>query len=157
MSENVEQELAKEYKAHHEKFCYFLLAAAASAIGFSITQLKVEPLQCIHIFLFFSIFLWATSFISGVQALEHTKNLILFSCENLAIQRNILGMCRNDKAQSARLIQSTETEFYEKMNKKENELKRDQRLQKWSLLLGGLAYIAWYVAQMWALNVKHGV
>lgn len=49
MPENLELEMGKLFKASQERYVYFLLAAAASAIGFAMTQSKFEPLGFIHI------------------------------------------------------------------------------------------------------------
>ena len=150
MSENLELQLGTEYKASQEKYCYFLLAAAASAIGFAITQLKIEPLQYHHIPLGISVALWAISFISGMQVIEYAGSLVFQNHNYLAFKRELRSFYKGSDA--AQQMASFKSIFNETVDKQSNRLELYGKLQKWSLLLGGLAYIVWHAVQMWALN-----
>lgn len=149
MPENLELELSKQFKASQEKYIYFLLAASASAIGFAMTQSKVEPLHLIHIPLGFSIGLWAVSFISGLRFLEYAGSVTFQNQNYLAFKRDLRSYKGADAAQLLALFESRLDETVEKQQKR---MKLYGGLQSWCLLLGALAYIVWHGARMWAVN-----
>ena len=149
MPDNLELEMSKQFKASQEKYIYFLLAAAASAIGFAMTQSKVEPLSYIHIPLGLSIGLWATSFMSGLRVVEYAASVTFQNQNYLAFKRELRSYQREDAAELTALFKSRLNETVESQQKK---MKLYGEIQNWALLLGGLAYIVWHGTRMWALN-----
>lgn len=149
MTENLELEMGKQFKASQEKYIYFLLAAAASAIGFAMTQSKVEPLGFIHIPLGFAIGLWAISFVSGLRVVEYAANVTFQNQNYLAFKRELSSYQGGNAAEIMSLFKSRLNETVKQQQKR---MKLYGELQNWSLLLGGLAYIVWHGARMWALN-----
>lgn len=150
MSENIELELVKQFKASQEKYIYFLLAAAASAIGFAMAQLKVEPLSYIHIPLGASIIFWAASFISGLQFLEYAAGVTFQGQNYLALKRELHSYRRADAGELLVLFKSR---LNETMEKQQSKMKLYSGLQSWCFLFGALAYIVWHGTRMWAINV----
>ena len=150
MPENIELELAKLFKTSQEKYIYFMLAAAASAIGFAMTQSKVEPLNFTHIPLGLSIALWAVSFVAGLRFLQYSGNVTFQNQNYLAFKRELRRYQGKDAAELISLFKSELNDNLDKQNKK---MKLYGFLQNQSLLLGALAYIIWHGARMWALNV----
>lgn len=73
-SSDLELALQKKFKTAQEKYIYFLLAVAASAIGYAITQAKVEPFNLNHAAFGLSVCLWSLSFMSGLKFIEFTTN-----------------------------------------------------------------------------------
>ena len=149
MSENLELELSKQFKASQEKYVYFLLAAAASAIGFAMTQSKVEPLHCIHIPLGLAVGLWAVSFISGLRFVEYATSVTFQNQNYLAFKRE-LGSYQDRNA--VELLTIFKSRLNETVDKQQRKMKFYGELQSWSLLFGALAYIVWHVARMWVVN-----
>lgn len=150
LPETIELELAKIFKASQEKYIYFMLAAAASAIGFAMTQSKVEPLNFTHIPLGLSIVLWAVSFVAGLRFLQYSGNVTFQNQNYLAFKRELKKYQARDAAELISLFKSQLNDTLYKQNKK---MKFYGSLQNQSLLFGALAYITWHGARMWALNV----
>lgn len=89
MSGDLEQELYRQFKGAQEKYTYFLLAASASAIGYAITQIKVEPFNPSHIAFALSIVLWSLSFISGLKFIEGSTNFTFKNVIYLSFKREL--------------------------------------------------------------------
>lgn len=149
-SENLELELQKQFKASQEKYIYFLLAAAASAIGFAMTQSKVEPLEWIHIPLGLSIVFWALSFISGLRFIEYSISFTFQNQNYLAFKREIKSY---SEIEAVKLLNEFKTQLSKTTEKQQNKMKFYSSTQSISLLLGALSYIVWHIVRMWAVNV----
>lgn len=149
-SENLELELQKQFKASQEKYIYFLLAAAASAIGFAMTQSKVEPLEWIHIPLGLSIVFWALSFISGLRFIEYSISFTFQNQNYLAFKREIKSY---SEIEAVMLLNEFKTQLSKTTEKQQNKMKFYSSTQSISLLLGALSYIVWHIVRMWAVNV----
>lgn len=148
-SENLELELQKQFKASQEKYIYFLLAAAASAIGFAMTQSKVEPLEWIHIPLGLSIVFWALSFISGLRFIEYSISFTFQNQNYLAFKREIKSY---SEIEAVKLLNEFKTQLSKTTEKQQNKMKFYSSTQSISLLLGALSYIVWHIIRMWAVN-----
>lgn len=149
MPENLELELAKQFKASQEKYIYFLLAAAASAIGFAMTQSKAEPLNYIHAPLGLAIFLWAISFVSGLKVVEYAVSVTFQNQNYLAFKREL----RSFQAENAsELVAQFKMRLDKTIGKQQAKMQLYGGLQSWCLLLGALSYIVWHGARMWTLN-----
>lgn len=148
-SENLELELQKQFKASQEKYIYFLLAAAASAIGFAMTQSKVEPLEWIHIPLGLSIVFWALSFISGLRFIEYSISFTFQNQNYLAFKREIKSY---SEIEAVKLLNEFKTQLSKTTEKQQNKMKFYSSTQSISLLLGALSYIVWHIVRMWVVN-----
>jgi len=148
-SENLELELQKQFKASQEKYIYFLLAAAASAIAFAMTQSKVEPLEWIHIPLGLSILLWALSFISGLRFIEYSTSFIFQNQNYLAFKRELKSYSR---VEAVKLLNEFKTRMSETNEKQLQKMKFYSSTQSISLLLGALSYIVWHIFRMWVVS-----
>lgn len=148
-SENLELELQKQFKASQEKYIYFLLAAAASAIGFAMTQSKVEPLEWIHIPLGLSIVLWALSFISGLRFIEYSTSFTFQNQNYLAFKRELKSY---SQVEAVKLLNEFEISMSETTEKQRQKMEFYGSTQSISLLLGALSYIVWHIFRMWVVN-----
>ncbi len=149
MSSNIELELAKESKTSQQKYIYFLLAVAASAIGFAVTQSKIEPLAINHIPLGVSVSLWAISFYSGLQCIEYQISSSHLNWMYLASKRDasqVLGEGAEELISKIKVM--TETGLEAKSEKMNMYGKR----QSISLLVGALFYICWHILKMYNLK-----
>ena len=146
MSQNLELELNIQFKGAQEKYIYFLLAAAGSAIGFSITQLKIEPLDIIHIPVFVAISLWATSFVSGLFFAEYAASVTFQNLNYLAFKRELKS---SPDEKNTELLSNFKSKLNKTVKNQQKKMKRYSRLQNGALLLGALSYIIGHIAQMW--------
>jgi len=149
MSSPEELELHKHLKTGQEKYIYFLLAAAASALGFAMTQTRVEALALTHIPLGFAVLAWVISFYSGLKVIglqnDHIVNNIYYLQTNDELRQfptsvETLKFAKEDKK---RLLNASD--------KRNKELIKYNFLQKWSLLTGSCFYIFWHVLKMYTL------
>ncbi len=149
MSDNLELEIFKQFKAAQEKYIYFLLVAAASAIGYAMTQSKVEPLEYWQIPLGLSVFFWAVSFMSGLQFVVYSSSFTFQNHNYLAFKREL----KKYPADEAKIlltkfkeIQSTTSE------KQQNKMQLYGSIQNYTLLLGAFFYIVWHILRMYKLT-----
>jgi len=145
LSSELELELSKQFKAAQEKYIYFLLAVAASAIGYAITQAKVEPLQYIHISYGLSILFWALSFYSGLQFSEYAISQTFQNWNYLTFKREL----KSYPPDKATVLFTEFKKLFDKTHNNQNSKKEFWgKLQSRSLLLGAIFYIAWHIARM---------
>ncbi len=147
--ENLELELHKQFSASREKYIYFLLAASATAIGYAMAQSKIEPLDWVHIPLGISIFLWGTSFISGIRFIEYSISSTFQNQNYLAFKREVKSSRVSNPSE---LIVDFKIKLQTTLKKIERKKKLYGKTQSLSLLYGGLAYICWHVTRMWVAN-----
>lgn len=145
MSSNLELELGKEFKASREKYIYFLLAMAASAIAFAITQSKVEPVTLRQIPLGLSIISWGLSFVSGLRFLEYTINITFQNQNYLAFKRELKSYPNDNVAE---LLSVFKAKLKETTEKQEAKMKFYGNLQNTSLLAGAVFYVVWHILRM---------
>lgn len=146
MSSDEELELFKQYKSAQDKYRYFLLAAAASAIGFAMTQTKTEILSLCHIPLGLAIVSWAVSFYSGMQFLEYAMGVTFQNHNYLSSKRELKAFVKDEHALS--LTKKMKEGFYATTQKQGARMKIYGNLQSWLLLLGAMLYIFWHALRM---------
>ena len=148
--ENLELELNKQFKASQERYVYFLLAVAASAIGFAITQSKVEPLCWIHIPLGMSVLFWALSFISGLRFIEYATSFTFQNQNYLAFKRELKSY---SQIEAANLLNEFKKRLSKTNEKQLQKMKFYGNTQSISLLFGALSYIVWHILRMWVITL----
>ena len=67
MDKQVQLSLNEQLHSGRSKFCYFLMIAAGSAIGFALTQTKAETFSAHYIIWSLTIIAWGLSFLCGVK------------------------------------------------------------------------------------------
>ncbi|KUM51865.1 hypothetical protein [Rheinheimera sp. EpRS3] len=139
MSTEIELELHKQFKAAQERYIYFLLAVSVSAIGYAITQIKVEPFNLNHIAFALSITLWSLSFISGLKFAQLTVDSTFKNMIYLFLKREL-----KNYPEHTELISKYKSDL---LNSSQNRMKKLAfygGLQSMLLLLGALSYICWH-------------
>ncbi|MEZ8346516.1 hypothetical protein BCT19_04795 [Vibrio splendidus] len=147
---NLEREdsLISAHRESREKTIYFVLAASGSAIGFAMTQTKIESFQPHHYIWLAAICFWATSFLCGIKALEYQKQLTLNNAMSLRSER--VSPSELKLVQGPLSPKDALSKVYGRTNKRFNLY---ERAQLYTLLLGALVYISWHVARMF-LNIS---
>jgi len=145
MSSPQEIELHKQYKAAQDKYVYFLLAVAASAIGFAMTQTKTEALNIFHIPLAIGVFGWVVSFYSGLQCIEFATSVTYQNFNYLQFTRKLSGFTQN--TETLKLAKEMELDFTNTTDLQAKKLNFFGKLQGASLLLGALFYIIFRLAR----------
>ena len=147
MSDNLELELLKQFKAAQERYIYFLLAVSASAIGYAITQLQVEAFNLNHIVFGASIFLWALSFMLGMKFIELTTESAFKNVVYLSLKREL-----KNHPKHAGLVSDFKNDLYEKNEAISNKLALYGGLQSKLLLVGAFSYIFWHALLMLSVS-----
>lgn len=145
MASNIELELGKQFKAAQEKYIYFLLAVAASAIGYAMTQSKVEPLAYRHIPLGLSVLFWAVSFFSGLRFIEYATSFTFQNQNYLAFKRELK---KYSQESAAELLSEFKKGFNDTSKKQQNKMELYGNLQSITLLIGAFFYIFWHILRM---------
>jgi hypothetical protein len=137
MPSNNRDESIERYYSYQEKNVYFLLAAAGSAIGFAITQTKVEQLSYCHILLGISVLSWGFSFYCGQNFIEFLTSYfgkeIDYSSSDF--EPNIDPLIKKTALKKTAVYHSRKLKLY-------------GSLQKNLLLLGAFFYILWHITKM---------
>lgn len=149
MAENLELELSKQFKASQERYVYFLLAAAASAIGFAMTQSKVEPLEWMHLPLGISVFLWSLSFFAGLRFVEYSSSVTFQNQNYLAFKRELKSL---PETRAAELFVEFKSRLDKTVEKQIGKMKLYGNMQSICLLVGALLYILWHILRMGAVD-----
>jgi hypothetical protein len=131
------KELIERFYISQERNAYFLLAAAASAIGFAITQAKVEPITYMHIPLGLSVLSWAVSFYCGQQFIQWSISAVGKNADYLS--NNFLPELPENVKKEA---------FHKSVAHHARKMRLHGKTQINFLLLGAICYIAYHILKM---------
>lgn len=142
---NREFELVKISNAAQDKITYFLMAAAASGIGFAISQTKTEALVLHHLIWLFAVLVWSVSFWAGIR-LTMNGNSVKF--KNVGYVRSLNELENFEETEAKELESLTHTKFNESFEMHQTRMGFWGTLQMYTLLLGALVYISWHLVRM---------
>ena len=103
-----ETELYKLHRASQDKYAYFLLAAAGTAIGFALAQTKAALLSWNHVPLAAAAALWACSFYMGCVRLHWVDASLFNNAALLKMERGAdpdgadVRLCRRPRPRTRR-------------------------------------------------------
>lgn len=149
MSYNIELELSKQFKASQERYVYFLLAVSASAIGYAMTQSKVEPIEWIHLPLGLSVLFWAASFLAGLRFVEYSTSVTFQNQNYIAFKRELRSF---PEEQAVELLLKFKSKVNNTVGRQVGRMKFYGSLQSLCLLFGALLYILWHILRMAAVD-----
>ncbi len=139
-------DLHKAHSAAHEKYHYFLLAAAGAAIGFALHKTEEEVISWWLLPVALASLLWALSFYFGCLAIGSVNTAMGANYNYLVLYDNY------DKARpvipQGKLESRLLAEREKIRNNQENAFKY-ARLQFHLLALGAVFFIVWHVLEMW--------
>lgn len=146
LNQDTELALVQELKAGKVKFCYFIMAASGSAIGFAITQTKTTAFETHHYIWLAAVIFWALSFFCGIRYISKINSVIFSNVTYLQNKRKIYG---GSASQEFELQQLNESKFHEAVSEDNNSLVLYGHAQVYLLLSGALVYVIWHVYRMW--------
>ena len=141
-----ELELHKQLSSAQEKHAYFLLAAAGSAIGFTLTQTKTEALSFFHIPLGLAIVCWGLSFFTGLQFIKYRNSSTYLNFIYLQHTRKLGGLGQTAEVQKLKTI--IENDFKDGTEQQGKKQGFYGLVQSTTLLLGATLYVIWHVIKM---------
>jgi hypothetical protein len=139
-------EIYRQLRTSQDKYIYFILAAAASAVAFALVRTQDLPLSFRLVPWGLALFLWGLSFFCGCQHLRYVSSTLFSNAELLRIQRGQhpqVGAHPEMIAAASEGIKSA----MEYNSERANIL---AKRQFYLFIAGALAYVAWHVLQMYA-------
>ncbi|EKO3549545.1 hypothetical protein I2712_002480 [Vibrio fluvialis] len=133
MDKQLQLSLNEQLHSSRSKFCYFLMIAAGSAIGFALTQTKAETFTAHYIIWSLTIIVWGLSFLCGAK---YIVNLNEHTHMNLGY---ILG-------------EETKDYVKDKSNHLNSKLNFYGNFQSYLLLIGAVFYIWWFIMNILATS-----
>jgi len=142
-------ELSKQSRESHDKYDYWLLAVAASAIALAVHDTENATLQWSQMPLGCAVILWGISFFFGCRKQIGTQLALGAHDTKLQIQSGIFPATSTD-ANNIRFGVQTVTTW---LNENEDRLRRAKRAQFGTLIAGCICFLGWHVLTM-ALRSK---
>jgi hypothetical protein len=133
------QELHKAHREGLEKYVYFLLAAAGTAIAFAITQTQTATLSPTKIPLGAAMAFWALSFYCGCRQLLETSGILYQNYQFLRMRGDVNF--------------PGDPNFFEELQADlEKQADKSGTWGKWQfrlLIAGAVLYIGWHIMEMY--------
>jgi len=149
MSDEYLLEVYRQQRTHQDKYIYFILAAAASAIAYALNRAQDRSLTPILIPWGIALLLWGLSFYFGCRHLNKVDTIFYQNIEGLKIEAG-----RNPKIGNNPAVVAVAIEEFVKVTARESEIAHIlARLQFWFFVAGALAYITWQVIEMYVRSL----
>jgi len=137
-------EIYRQLRTHQEKYIYFILATAASAIAYALNRAEGRSLTLILIPWGIALTLWGLSFYFGCRHLDRVEKIITLNIKGIEI-----GAGRNpDFGNNSVSIANTMKEVKEIIALETKKAYLLVKLQFWFFVAGILAYIFWQLIEM---------
>lgn len=145
-----EQRLWDQVSESQRKYAYFKVAAALSAIAFTVHVTNGERLGWDQSPFGVAILAWAISAYCGFKAIGNTTLIAMLNAENMASHRGATSLLRG--ASRDRLHETTPAEREVMLRDRADRLNvTNAKLFNWNwrlLLFGGVAFLAGHILQM---------
>jgi len=145
MATEEEKEIFQTLQDSQRRYTYFLLAAAGTAVGFSLTQTSSSALSWYQVPLALALLFWGLSFYLGCKNLGYVNSTLYANAEMLRIQSGIHPKVGNHP----QMVQAASEGI---MNAIESNANMANQLGHWqfrTLIMGSIAYIVWHIVEMW--------
>ncbi|WP_309683024.1 hypothetical protein [Polaromonas sp.] len=138
-------EVYRQHSATSEKYTYFLLAAVGAAIALCINQTQALNLSPSQTPLGLAVVLWGLSFYLGCRHVGMVKATLYTNGALLRVQDGMDPLAgRNVEA-----IGIASDALREIIDTRSNQASFAAAWQFRCLVLGGIAYLAWHIYEMW--------
>ena len=149
MSHDAQKQIHSQLRTMQDKYTYFLLAVAASAIALSVQITKNATFSLDLIPLGLAVLAWAGSFYTGCIYIQYVQSNLVANSRYLKIQSGT----DNEVGSNPMLIRAASEGVMDAMEKNSD---RATSLSAWQfklLILGGIFYIVWYILEMFMRTV----
>ena len=145
MSDEYLLELYRQLRTHQEKYVYFILAAAASAIAYALNRAQDRSLTFILIPWGIALVFWGLSFYFGCRHVNQIDTILFQNIEGLKIE-----VGRNPKIGDHPAAIAVAIEEFKKITASESEKAYLlYKIQFWFFVAGILAYVVWQLIEMY--------
>lgn len=144
MSDDKELEVFRHVRAAQERFTYFFLTAAGSAVVFAILRTELSPFSWSLWPLLLALLLWGLSFLFGSKYLLSKISTLINNLILLQVAAGTDPLVGTDPIRQKFASDALQKEI-------EENIGRGARFGKWQyrlFLLGALFYLIWHVSMM---------
>ena len=144
MSEERYIEVYRQHRESQRQYVYFLLAAAAAAIAFSVDQTKTAVLSWAHTPLAVGVVCWGGSFFCGCRHLVYLQSNLYANFELLRVQQGQHPVA----GRHPDMIQAASEGIMEAIEGNSKVSERYARYQFRLLIAGAVCFIIWHIIQI---------
>lgn len=144
-------ELFRSFRESQNRYVYFLLAAAAAALGFALRETAGTSLSYTQIPLGISVLFWGASFFCGCKWVAYLNSSTYSNMDLLLVESGRHPKLPNNPAAIAAASQGIRDAM-------EQNSKKAGMYAKWQfnlLIWGAVLYVAWHVLNMYILTFTH--
>jgi hypothetical protein len=145
MSEESYREVYRQLHSNQNKYIYFMLAAATSAIAYALNRAQDRLLTLSLIPWGLALILWGLSFCFGCFHLLYINSTLFANAKLIQIQRGEFP----ESGKNPELIKTASKIVLTAMEKDSDRASRFGHLQFWFFISGVFAYIAWQILEMY--------
>lgn len=143
------KEVYKQHRTTQDKYTYFLLAAAAAAIGFSLQQTAQSSLEWSMIPLGLAVLCWGMSFVCGCRHVRCIALTINYNMSLLTVEQGMHPSVPNDP----KCIQTVAQTINDAIDSNSKKAHRASTAQFHFLIGGALLFLVWHVTAMFLRTV----
>lgn len=140
-------DLHKAHTAAHEKYTYWLLAAAGAGIGFAVQKTDGVALSWWALPIAAATFLWAGSFFCGCKNVEWVNTATSANYGLLQLRSGV----HPKQPDHPQLVHAAESRVQAAIDRNISKAQRYAILQFRLFLAGSLCFIAWRALEMWRI------
>ena len=138
------RQLHDQLRKAQDKYVYFLLAVAASAIAFSVQITKDSTFEYSLIPLGIAVMFWGTSFFCGCRNIQYVNNIIYSNAEFLKIKSGI----HPEVGPNPGYISAASQGIMEAIKSNQDSASSFGKWQFRFIVLGGLSFVCWHLTEM---------
>ncbi len=143
-------EVYRQLRTSQDKYIYFLLAAAASAVALALNRTQDRQLSLLLLPWGFALVLWGLSFFFGCRHLAYVSSTLFANAELLRIQRG-----EHPRVGShPELIGAASEDLRSAIDYNSERANLLAKLQFGFFAAGALSYIAWHILEMYARTAQ---
>ena len=150
MAQNDLRQIHNQLRTMQDKYTYFLLAIAASAIALSVQITKDATMSTNLIPLGLAVLSWGGSFYIGCRYLQYTQAYLIANHAYLQVKQG----AHPDVGNNQEYINAASQGIKEAMEKSAETIGKLGNRQFQLLVLGGILYILWHLIEMAARTAQ---
>ena len=139
------REVSRQLGVAQDKYTYFLLAAAGTAIGFAVNQTHDAVMSRSQIPLAGAVLCWGLSFYFGCRHLAYVNSSLYSNAELLKIEAGH----HPEIGTHVQLMAAASQGIRSALESNANRANRLGHMQFRFLIAGAVLYIGWHVLEMW--------
>ncbi|WP_022958089.1 hypothetical protein [Spongiibacter tropicus] len=145
MATEEEKEVYRALRESQGKYTYFLLAAAGTAVGFSLTQTASSALSLCQLPLAAALLFWGLSFYLSCKNLAYVNSTLFANYELLRVENGRYP----ELSGHPQMVQAASEGIRGAIKNNSDTANQLGHWQFRMLITGSVSYIVWHVIEMW--------